>query len=152
MNQLFLFDITMHQCHIMTFCTCSPLVLLHMVLYFRFIFSSTTTQKSNFNSQNAFFGLKSQKKKKKFRQFHCTGLLCSGKLVHVDKKNLALFTQNLVQKRMRSFLASKTHRKWLKSAKNKQCSKNVNIRISWSKGQSTGNKSAKIPQTNFFRL
>ena len=38
MNQPFISDITMHQCHLMTFCTCSPLVLLHMVLYFRFIF------------------------------------------------------------------------------------------------------------------
>ena len=38
MNQPFLSDITMHQYHIMTFCTCSPLVLLHIVLFFRFIF------------------------------------------------------------------------------------------------------------------
>ena len=38
MNQPFLSDITMHQCHITTFCTCSPLVLLHKVLFFRFIF------------------------------------------------------------------------------------------------------------------
>ena len=38
MNQPYLSDITMHQCHITTFCTCSPLVLLHVVLFFRFSF------------------------------------------------------------------------------------------------------------------
>ena len=38
MNQPFLSDITMHQCHITTFCACSPLILLHMVLFFVFIF------------------------------------------------------------------------------------------------------------------
>ena len=35
MNQPFFSDITMYQCHITTI---SPLVLLHMVLFFRFIF------------------------------------------------------------------------------------------------------------------
>ena len=38
MNESFLSDVTIHQCHITTFCICSPLVLLHMVLIFRFIF------------------------------------------------------------------------------------------------------------------
>ena len=38
MNQTFLSDITMHHCHLTTVCPCSPLVLLHMVLFFRFIF------------------------------------------------------------------------------------------------------------------
>ena len=38
MNQKFLSDIKMHQCHIATFCTCSPLILLHMALFFCFIF------------------------------------------------------------------------------------------------------------------
>ena len=38
MNQPFLSGITMRKCHITTFPTCSPLVLLHLVLYLRFIF------------------------------------------------------------------------------------------------------------------
>ena len=38
MNQPFLSDITMRQCHITTFHTCSPLVLFHLVLFLRFIF------------------------------------------------------------------------------------------------------------------
>ena len=37
-NQPFLSDITMHHCHLTTVCPCSPLVLLHMVLFFCFIF------------------------------------------------------------------------------------------------------------------
>ena len=37
-NQSIFSDITMCQCHITTFCTCSPLVLLHLVLFLRFIF------------------------------------------------------------------------------------------------------------------
>ena len=37
MSQPFFSDITMRQCHIMTFRTCSPLVLLHLVSYLRFI-------------------------------------------------------------------------------------------------------------------
>ena len=40
MNQLFFSDITMRQCHITTYRTCSPLVLLHLVLFLRFIFRS----------------------------------------------------------------------------------------------------------------
>ena len=38
MNQPFLSDITMRHCHITTFRTCSPLILLHLVLFLRFIF------------------------------------------------------------------------------------------------------------------
>ena len=38
MNQPFLSDITLRHCHITTFRTCSPLVLLHLVLFLRFIF------------------------------------------------------------------------------------------------------------------
>ena len=38
MNQSFFSDIKMCQCHITTSCTCSPLVLLHLVLFLRFIF------------------------------------------------------------------------------------------------------------------
>ena len=44
MNQPFLFDITMCQCHITTFRTCSPLVLLILVLFLPFCFSSATVQ------------------------------------------------------------------------------------------------------------
>ena len=39
MSQPFFSDITMRQCHIMNFCICSPLVLLHLVLFLRFISS-----------------------------------------------------------------------------------------------------------------
>ena len=39
MNQQFLSNITMRKCHITTFRACSPLVLLHLLLYLRFIFS-----------------------------------------------------------------------------------------------------------------
>ena len=39
-------------------------------------------------------------------------------LVHVDAKNLTLFTQNLVQNLMGWFLASKTTWKWLKNCEN----------------------------------
>ena len=38
MNQPFLSDITICQCHMTTFRTCSPLVLLYMVLFLCFIF------------------------------------------------------------------------------------------------------------------
>ena len=38
MNQPFLSDITMRQCHITTFRTCYPLVLLHLVLFLRLFF------------------------------------------------------------------------------------------------------------------
>ena len=38
MNQPFLSDITMCQCHIKTFRTCSPLLLLHVVLFLCFFF------------------------------------------------------------------------------------------------------------------
>ena len=38
MNQSIFSDITIRQCHITTFRTCSPLVLLHLVLLLRFIF------------------------------------------------------------------------------------------------------------------
>ena len=38
MNQSLLSDITMRQCHIATFRTCFPLVLLHLVLFLRLIF------------------------------------------------------------------------------------------------------------------
>ena len=38
MNQLFFSDITMRQCHITLFCIFSSLVLLHLVLFLRFIF------------------------------------------------------------------------------------------------------------------
>ena len=46
MNQPFLFDITMCQCHITTLRTCSPLVLLLLVLFLPFCFSSATIQNS----------------------------------------------------------------------------------------------------------
>ena len=39
MNQSFLSYITMRQCHIATFRTCSPLVLLHLVLFLRYFYS-----------------------------------------------------------------------------------------------------------------
>ena len=45
-------------------------------------------------------------------------MLRTSKLVHVDPKHLALYIQNLVEKRMRFFLAFKTYRKWLKNCKN----------------------------------
>ena len=38
MNLPFLSDITMRQCHITTFRTCFPLVLLHVVSFLHFIF------------------------------------------------------------------------------------------------------------------
>ena len=56
--------------------------------------------------------------KKKCRFFYCTGLIPNSKLVHLDAQNFALFTQNLVQKRMRLFMASTTHWKWLKKCNN----------------------------------
>ena len=37
MNQPFLSGITLRHCHITTFRTCSPLVLLYLVLFLRFI-------------------------------------------------------------------------------------------------------------------
>ena len=39
MNQSFLSDITMRQCHIATFCTCSLSVLLYLVLFLRYFYS-----------------------------------------------------------------------------------------------------------------
>ena len=45
------------------------------------------------NPYNALFGFKFLKN---CQQFHCTGLLHSSKLVHVDAKNVTLFTQKLV--------------------------------------------------------
>ena len=44
MNQPFFSDIKMCQCHITTFRTCSPLVLLYLILFLRFFFSSMTIQ------------------------------------------------------------------------------------------------------------
>ena len=35
MNQPFFSNVTVHQCHIMTFCTCSPSVLLPLILFLR---------------------------------------------------------------------------------------------------------------------
>ena len=66
------------------------------------------TTLSFINSLDALFGLQSFKK---CRQFCCTGLLRSNKLVHVDAKNMARFTQNLVQNLMSLLLASRTNRK-----------------------------------------
>ena len=68
-----------------------------------------------FNPSNALFSLKSPKM---CQSFQCTGLLRSSKLVHVDAKNLVLFTQNLEQNRVSLLPASKMHRKWLKNCKN----------------------------------
>ena len=47
---------------------------------------------------------------KKRRQFCCTGLLPSNKLVHLDGKNLACFTENVVQKLKNLVLSSKSDR------------------------------------------
>ena len=44
-------------------------------------------------------------------------MLHSSKLVHVDEKNLTLFTQNLVQNTMTFFVSSKTDAKRLKNYK-----------------------------------
>ena len=48
---------------------------------------------------------------KKRSQFRCTGLLRSGKLVHLDGKNLNCFIQNLVHDLMNLVLRSKGDRK-----------------------------------------
>ena len=50
---------------------------------------------------------------KKYRQFCCTGLLCS-KLIHLDDIKLASFTSNLLQNLMDLVFSSKSNRKWPK--------------------------------------
>ena len=55
---------------------------------------------------------------KKRSQFHCTGLLRSSKLVHIDSKNLICFFQNLVHNLMNLVLHSKIERKQAKNGYN----------------------------------
>ena len=47
-------------------------------------------------------------------QFCCTDLVCSSKLVHLDDKNWACLTYNLMQMLMSLVLISKSERKWPK--------------------------------------
>ena len=71
---------------------------------------------------------------KKWRQFRCTGLLRSSKLVHLHRKNLASFTRNLVQNLMKLVLFSESTGKGWKMAKTKVVQKNANRRLSETKG------------------
>ena len=70
--------------------------------------SILTKKFASINPKKRLFSLKSPKN---CRKFYCTCLLRNSKLVHVDAKNLALITQNLVWNGLRLLLASKTHRK-----------------------------------------
>ena len=70
--------------------------------------------------------------------------------VHADVKNLAPFTQSLVQNGMSLLLALKPTGSGLKIAKTKYCSKNVDVQFRGLRVKSTGEKSAKLPQIRFF--
>ena len=52
---------------------------------------------------------------KKCRRFRCTGLLRSSKLIQLDLKNVAAFTQNLVQNLIDVVFSSKNNRNWSKT-------------------------------------
>ena len=56
------------------------------------------------------------------------------KLVHVDTKNLVLLSQDLLQNGMSLLRASETKGSGIKIGKTKEYSKDVDIRISQSKG------------------
>ena len=80
-----------------------------------------------------------------------SGFLRSSKIVHLDGKNLACFTQNLEQNLMSLVLMSKSERKKPKMLKTKVVRKNAYMRVSEAKGQKTDQVSAKSPKRGFFR-
>ena len=65
--------------------------------------------------------------KKKRRQFRSISLLRSSKKVHLDGKNVAFFTQNLVQNLINLVLRSKSDKKLQKIGKTKTVSKTTYV-------------------------
>ena len=71
---------------------------------------------------------------RKRRQFHCTSLLPSSKLLHLDYKNLTCFIQNLVQNLKNLLSNIKTKRSGQKTAKTKTFQKTTYMWHLGSKG------------------